>query len=396
MHPEHPAVAGHHHGELHDDIIYPHVVPFVLVHLALLGMFWTGVSAASLTVALVLYLVRMWAITAGFHRYFSHRSYKTGRVMQFVLAFLGQASAQRGVIWWSAIHRHHHLHSDTEEDVHSPRHMGFFHSHVGWIFRPKRATADYSSVPDLMAYPELVWLDRWHLVPPTLLAVACFVFGGWQMLVVGFFLSTVVLYHCVFFINSLAHVVGSQRYLTGDDSRNNWWLALITLGEGWHNNHHHYQSATAQGWRWYEIDLSYYVLKVMSWVGLVWDLRAPPERIVNNELPVGRKVLEKVAAQLAATVPVGQLADELHARWASSHVLDDLRDALGQARTEAEARLEALSLPHLPSLEELEARAREMFADTPSLPEISERAREMVLEALSAHILDVRLARVSR
>jgi stearoyl-CoA desaturase (delta-9 desaturase) len=311
--------------------------------------------------------------------------------MQFIMAFIGQSSAQRGVIWWSAIHRHHHLHSDTEEDIHSPRHMGFFHSHVGWIFRPLRATADYSSVPDLTRYPELVWLDRFHLLPAVLLAVGCFLLGGWEMLVVGFFCSTVLLYHCVFFINSLAHVVGSQRYLTGDDSRNNWWLALITLGEGWHNNHHHYQSATAQGWRWYEIDISYYVLKLMSWFGLVWDLRAPPERVLNNEQPVGRKVLEKVASQVAATVPVERLAQELQERWARSHVLDDLREAARRTRADAEARLEALTLPHLPTLEELEARAREMFDDQPSLADVAQRAREMVLEALSAYLLDAGL-----
>lgn len=389
MHPEHPAARhAHGHAEPHDDIIYPTAIPFVLVHLACLGAIWTGVSATSIAVAVGLYLIRMWGITAAFHRYFSHRSYKTSRVMQFILAFIGQTSAQRGVIWWAAIHRHHHLHSDTEEDIHSPRHMGFFHSHVGWIFRPMRATADYSAVPDLTRYPELVWLDRLHLLPAILLAVACYAFGGWEMLVVGFFWSTVVLYHCVFFINSLAHVVGSQRYLTGDDSRNNWWLALITLGEGWHNNHHHYQSATAQGWRWYEVDISYYVLKVMSWVGLVWDLRAPPERVLKNEQPVGRKVLEKVAAQVAATVPVERLAFELRERWERSHVLDDLRDAARRTREDAEARLEALTLPHLPSLEELEARAREMFNEQPAIGDIAARAREMVLEALSAHLLD--------
>jgi stearoyl-CoA desaturase (delta-9 desaturase) len=389
VHPEHPAArTAHAHAEPHDDIIYPAAVPFVLVHLACLGAIWTGVSTTAVLVAVALYLVRMWGITAGFHRYFSHRSYKTSRVMQFVMAFIGQSSAQRGVIWWSAIHRHHHLHSDTEEDIHSPRHMGFFHSHVGWIFRPKRASADYSSVPDLTRFPELVWLDRFHLVPAILLAVGCFLLGGWQMLVVGFFWSTVVLYHGVFFINSLAHVVGSQRYLTGDDSRNNWWLALITLGEGWHNNHHHYQSATAQGWRWYEIDISYYVLKAMSWVGLVWDLRAPPERVLNNEQPVGRKVLEKVAAQVAATVPVERLAQELRERWSRSHVLDDLREVARRTRADAEARLETLTLPDLPTLEELEARAREMFDEQPSLSDIAERAREMILEALSAHLLD--------
>ncbi len=390
MHPDHPAVrsAAHVEPEPHDDIIYPSAIPFVLVHLTCLGAIWTGVPLSAVIVAVVLYLVRMWAVTAGYHRYFSHRSYKTSRAFQFFLAFLGQTSAQRGVIWWSAIHRHHHLHSDTEDDTHSPRHMGFFHSHVGWIFNPKRFSADYSSVPDLTRFPELVWLDKHPYFPAFLLGVGCFLLGGWPMLIVGFFWSTVVLYHCVFFINSLAHVVGKQRYVTGDDSRNNWWLALITLGEGWHNNHHFYQSATAQGWRWYEIDISYYVLKGLSWMGLVWDLRAPPEKVVRGEQPLGRKVLEKVAVQVAATVPVENIASELKARWARSHVLDDLRSAARRARAEAESRLEDLSLPHLPSLEELEARAREMLPETPSLDEVVERARELILEALSAHLLE--------
>jgi stearoyl-CoA desaturase (Delta-9 desaturase) len=183
-----------------------------------------------------------------------------------VIAFLGQTSAQRGVIWWAAVHRHHHLHSDTEHDVHSPRHHGFLYSHVGWIFNPTNWKPDYGSVKDLTSYPELVWLDRLHYLPGILLGFGSGLWGGWAMLVVGFFWSTVALYHGTFFINSLAHVHGSQRYLTGDDSRNNFWLALITLGEGWHNNHHHYQSSTRQGFHWWEIDISYYVLKAMSWL----------------------------------------------------------------------------------------------------------------------------------
>jgi stearoyl-CoA desaturase (delta-9 desaturase) len=366
VHPDHPK-APPPSGEPHDDIIYPSTVPFVLVHLAVFGAIWTGVSATAVWVAVALYLVRMWAITAGFHRYFSHRSYKTSRAFQFALAFLAQTSAQRGALWWAAIHRHHHKHSDTPEDVHSPVHMGFWASHVGWIFRPKRNTADFDSIQDLTRYPELVWLNRFHLVPAILLAVACFLAGGWQMLVVGFFWSTVALYHGTFFINSLAHVVGSQRYVTGDDSRNNWWLALITLGEGWHNNHHHYQSATAQGWRWYEIDISYYLLKALSWTGLVWDL-------------------------LAATVPVRKMVDDLKARWDQLPGLEEIRASAVKAREDAEARLEeylaTLSHLEIPTVEELRARALRMYADTPSVDEIAERARELVLEAISAHLLE--------
>jgi stearoyl-CoA desaturase (delta-9 desaturase) len=391
VHPDHP-LAPAPSGEPHDDIIYPSTLPFILVHLACLGAIWTGVSATAAWVAVALYLIRMWAVTAAYHRYFSHRSFKTSRVFQFIMAFIAQSSAQRGALWWAAIHRHHHLHSDTPEDSHSPVHMGFWASHVGWIFRPKRHTADYSSIKDLTRYPELVWLNKYHLVPAIVLAVGCFLAGGWQMLVVGFFWSTVALYHGTFFINSLAHVVGSQRYVTGDDSRNNWWLALITLGEGWHNNHHHYQSATAQGWRWYEIDITYYTLKMMSWVGLVWDLRAPPKEVVENARPLGRKTLENVAVQLAATVPVRSMADELRARWDQLPDLQEIRARAVQKREDAERALEAyleeLSHVEIPTVEELRERAQQMFADTPSLDDIAERARELILEAYSAILLE--------
>ena len=393
MHPDHPK-APPPSGEPHDDIIYPSTIPFILVHLACFGAIWTGVSATAVWVAVFLYLIRMWAVTAGYHRFFSHRSYKTSRWFQFVLAFIAQSSAQRGALWWAAIHRHHHLHSDTPEDVHSPIHMGFWASHVGWIFKPKRHSADYSTIKDLTKYPELVWLNKYHLVPAIILAVGCFLAGGWQMLVVGFFWSTVALYHGTFFINSLAHVVGSQRYVTGDDSRNNWWLALITLGEGWHNNHHHYQSATAQGWRWYEIDISYYILKAMSWTGLVWDLRAPPKEVVENARPLGRKTLENVAVQVAATVPVRRMVEDLKSRWDQLPGLEEIqasaRASASKAREDAERRLtEYLAAhPEIPSVEELKERARRMFSDTPSLDEIAQRAREMIIEALSANLLE--------
>jgi stearoyl-CoA desaturase (delta-9 desaturase) len=204
----------------------------------------------------------------------------------------------------------------------------------------------------------------------------------------------VALYHGSFFINSLAHVVGSQRYVTGDDSRNNWWLALITLGEGWHNNHHHYQSATAQGWRWYEIDISYYILKAMSWTGLVWDLRAPPKEVVENARPLGRKTLENVAVQVAATVPVRRMVEDLKSRWDQLPGLEEIqasaRASASKAREDAERRLtEYLAAhPEIPSVEELKERARRMFSDTPSLDEIAQRAREMIIEALSANLLE--------
>jgi stearoyl-CoA desaturase (delta-9 desaturase) len=312
--------------------------------------------------------------------------------MQFLIAFIGQTSAQRGVIWWAAVHRHHHLHSDTEQDVHSPRHQGFLYSHVGWIFNHNNWKPDYGTVKDLTRYPELVWLNKINYVPAIMLGVALFMWGGWTMLVVGFFWSTVALYHGTFFINSLAHVHGSQRYLTGDDSRNNFWLALITLGEGWHNNHHHYQSSTRQGFQWYEVDLSYYVLKAMSWVRLVWDLRSPPPEIVRGERPIGRKVLEKVAGDLAGAFRVEQIAHSVRDAWDESHVLEDLQTKARHAGESVHKRLRELSVPYLPTIPELRDKAEEMFQDTPSLDMIVNRAHELLAEAVAQHLYDSALA----
>jgi len=250
---------------------------FAAIHVVPIALFWTGITIWDAVVCVALYLVRMFFITAGYHRYFAHRAYKLGRFMQFIMAVGGSLAAQKGVLWWASTHRHHHKYSDLDSDAHSPRH-GVFWSHIGWIFSPASEPTDYDRIKDFAKYPELVWLDKYYLVPPTVLGVATFLVGGWSMLVGGFFLSTVLLWHGTFSINSLAHIWGSRRYATTDDSRNNLWLALITLGEGWHNNHHHYQSSANQGFYWWEIDVSFYVLKALSWVGLASDLRRPPKR----------------------------------------------------------------------------------------------------------------------
>jgi stearoyl-CoA desaturase (delta-9 desaturase) len=228
-----------------------------------------------------LYFIRMFFITAGFHRYFAHRSYKMGRIMQFLMAFGGTTSAQKGVLWWAAHHRHHHKHSDEKSDIHSPRH-GFWWSHAGWILCDKYNETRFDLIPDLAKYPELRWINRFHLVPPTMLAIACFAIDGWTGLVIGFFLSTAVLYHGTFTINSLTHLFGRRRYATADTSRNSLILALITLGEGWHNNHHYYQRATNQGFFWWEIDISFYILKLLSWMRLVHGIHTPPQRVLDS------------------------------------------------------------------------------------------------------------------
>jgi stearoyl-CoA desaturase (delta-9 desaturase) len=367
--------------EFHDDIIYPATIPFILVHLVCIAALWTGVSLKALAVCLALYVVRMFGVTAGYHRYFSHRSFKTSRVGQFLLAWLAQSSTQRGALWWAAVHRHHHRHSDTELDAHSPRHRGFLYAHVGWIFDRRHAQTEMDAVPDLARYPEMAWLDRWPLVPAVLMGLGCWLAGGWQMLVVGFFWSTVLLYHGTFFINSLAHVHGSQRYVTGDDSRNNWWLAVITLGEGWHNNHHAYQRSTRQGFRWWEVDATFYVLKALSWVGVVWELGAPPAEVVRNEHRLGAAVSERVARQLAAAFPVERITAQVRAALEVDHAAE-LRAALASAQSQAVALLAELRIPELPTLEEVRQYAERTLARTPSLDAIAARARQIVLESV--------------
>jgi len=273
-------------------------IPFILCHLAVFAAFWTGVTWQAVVVCVVLYVVRMFAVTGGYHRYFSHRTFKTSRVFQFILAFLAQSSAQKGALWWAAHHRRHHKHSDQPGDVHSPVLGSFMDSHVGWFFYEGAGETDLDKIKDFAKYPELRFLNRFHLLPPILLGAACLWLFGTPGLVIGFFLSTVLLWHGTFFINSLAHVVGKRRFETTDDSRNNGWLALITLGEGWHNNHHRYQASARNGFYWWEVDVTYYVLKALSFFGVVWDLRPVPEKILEE----GRKADAARAA--------GELTDE--------------------------------------------------------------------------------------
>ncbi len=251
------------------------------IHAACLLALWTGVTATDLAICLGLFWIRLFGITGGYHRYFSHRTFRTSRAFQLVLAVLGVAAVQKGPLWWAAGHRRHHRYSDQDGDLHSPR-DGFWHAHQGWIFEERWHETEVRRVPDLARYPELVWLNRWHVVPPALLALTLFAFGGLSALVWGFAISTTLLWHSTYTINSLAHRYGSQRYDTGDDSRNNVWLALLTLGEGWHNNHHHYQASARNGFYWWEIDITYYVLCGLEKLGLVWDLRGVPDHVFDE------------------------------------------------------------------------------------------------------------------
>ena len=264
------------------------VVPFIGLHLACLGVIWVGISPFAVGVALALYALRMFAITGFYHRYFSHKAFRTSRPVQFLFGVVGASSVQRGPLWWAAHHRQHHRASDTEHDPHSPKHKGFWYSHMGWFLTRGAFRTDLDAVKDLAKFPELRLLDRFDILVPVLLAVGLFLLGGWletaapaletngpQLLIWGFFVSTVVLFHVTVTINSFAHRFGRRRFATRDDSRNNWFLALLTFGEGWHNNHHAFPTSARHGLRWWQFDLSYVVIKTMSLVGLTWDIKVP-------------------------------------------------------------------------------------------------------------------------
>ncbi len=270
-------------------------LPFIFVHVCCFGAIFTGVSTTALAFCLIFFWLRMFSITAFYHRYFSHKSFKTGRFTQFLFAVMGNSSCQRGPLWWASHHRRHHKHSDQDEDLHSPISNGFWFSHIGWFMSDYGFKTDYSVIKDLVKYPELRFLDRFDTLVPILFAVATYFIGefigtywpqsetsGLQMLVWGFFVSTTLLFHATFTINSLGHIWGKRRFNTKDQSRNNFWLALLTLGEGWHNNHHRFAVSARQGFYWWEIDVSYYLLKILSFFCVIYDLNPVPLRILKE------------------------------------------------------------------------------------------------------------------
>ena len=267
------------------------IIPFVALHVACFSALWVGVSAFSLWFMLGFYLLRMFAITGFYHRYFSHKTFQTSRALQFIFGLIGTMSSQRGPLWWAAHHRHHHRHADEAEDLHSPSH-GFLYSHMGWFLNKQNFATNQKLIPDWLKYPELIWLDRFSMPITIATGALIWALGSWlgvhypqlgtsgaQLFVWGFLISTILLTHATLLINSLAHRIGSRAYNTHDESRNNWLLAIITLGEGWHNNHHFYAGSVRQGFHWWQIDITFYILKVMSWLGLVWRLNPVPAKV---------------------------------------------------------------------------------------------------------------------
>ena len=272
-----------------DTIDWFRVIPFILIHFGALAAFWTHFEWYLVWVALFLFVIRMFAITGFYHRYFAHKTFKTSRLMQFIFAFIGSTAAQRGPIWWASHHRRHHLNSDRHNDHHSPHTHHFLWSHMGWFLAKKNFLTDRKVVRDLIKFKELVLIDRFDWLPPVLLLLSLFVIGdylsltsgisGLNMVIWGFCVSTILVYHCTFAVNSIAHLWGTQRYNTKEESKNNFFVALLTFGEGWHNNHHHYPGSIRQGFYWWEVDLTYYALRFLSFFGIVYNLRTVSKAI---------------------------------------------------------------------------------------------------------------------
>ena len=279
-------------------IDWARAIPYFLIHISIISIFYVGFSSFALFVCLMMFAIRMFAITGFYHRYFSHKTFKTSRVAQFIFAIIGASAVQRGPIWWAAHHRGHHMHSDTEKDQHSPKTHSFLWSHTGWFLSKANFITHTKLVKELSRFPELRLVDRFDILVPIFTCIGLFYFGefinskypelntnGFQLLSWGFIVSTIFLYHATFLVNSVAHLWGKKRYGTQDSSRNNFIVALLTFGEGWHNNHHHFPGSAKQGFYWWEIDLTYYLLKLLSIFGIIWDIRT-----VSNNIRESNKV----------------------------------------------------------------------------------------------------------
>lgn len=277
--------------------------PFTAVHLSCLLVVLVGWSPLALVVAGVLYVSRAFGITGFYHRCFAHRAFRVPRAVQFAGALLGASAAQQGPLWWVGHHREHHRYTDRPGDPHSPVTGGFWWSHVAWIFHPENVRTRIERVRDLAVFPELRLLDRFHHVAPVSLGVVTFGAGmvlkeafPWlhtsgPQLAVWAAISTVALYHSTFAVNSVAHRFGSRPYDTRDESRNNWWVSALTIGEGWHNNHHRFPNSARQGWRRWQFDPTWMGIRAMAALGLATALRPVPAAVLtrgSGRLPASR------------------------------------------------------------------------------------------------------------
>jgi stearoyl-CoA desaturase (delta-9 desaturase) len=272
------------------------IARLIIGHLAVLGAFFVPVTTELLVASVLTYFLRVFAIEGVAHRYFSHRSFKTSRGFQLMLAVLMASTGQRGPIWWAMHHRRHHRYSDEPGDPHSPVLGSRFHAYLGWLVSDETLATNPDEMRDLSRYQELVWINKYHYIFPLLTLVATYLLGqytsifgasqlGWSAVVWVFFVSTMAAHHVPYIVNTFAHgsrkgLFASRAYETPDTTSNLWWFAIPSMGAAWHNNHHRYMNAARAGFRWYELDLAYLTLRVLAAARLVWDLHEVPTHVV--------------------------------------------------------------------------------------------------------------------
>jgi fatty-acid desaturase len=255
---------------------WPNLLFMILFHvLALAALFFFTWKA--LAVAVVLWCVSIFfGIGIGYHRLLTHRGFKTPRLLRYFLTVCGTLALEGGPIYWIVNHRVHHQHTDRHGDPHTPEEGGWW-SHAGWVLHGTGLTGQTELIrqyaPELLEDPFMVWISNYHWLPLTVLAVVLFALGGLPWLLWGIFLRVTLGLHAVWFVNSATHMWGSRRFSTKDNSRNLWWVAVLTGGEGWHNNHHAYPVSARHGLAWYELDVNYYTIWLLGKLGLATQIR---------------------------------------------------------------------------------------------------------------------------
>jgi stearoyl-CoA desaturase (Delta-9 desaturase) len=297
--------------------VLPNVVQitiFWLVQASALLVFAVPFRWAFIAIWAASHFIRAIGLTLAFHRYFAHRAFKMNRVARFAWAFIGTAAMQKGPLWWAGHHVNHHRFADRDGDPHSPMVSGVYYAHIGWFLndaKNDRLEPTNPVIRDFRKAPEIVWLDKYFFVPPLLLAIVLYAIGDIPLLVWGFCLPTTTLAHATFAINTVNHMFGSRRFETVDESRNNPITAVFAVGEGWHNNHHRYQRAARNGFYWWEFDPTWYVIRAMAALGLVWDVQPVPKRIYDEARVVKAKRAAVRVPSIREAIPMSlELAEE--------------------------------------------------------------------------------------
>ncbi len=255
------------------------------MHVGAIAGFFTFSWPAFWTAIFLWWLTGGIGICLGYHRYFTHKSYATPKVIQYLLAICGCMAGEAGPIAWVAAHRYHHTYSDTDQDPHSPL-KGFLWSHFTWLFGRENFLASYDSYkkycPDMIKDKFIVFLDRYHMLPVLFLTGILYAMGGWSFVVWGIFVRSLIVYHSTWLVNSASHIWGYRTYKTTDASRNNWWVAILAFGEGWHNNHHAFQRSARHGFHWWEFDITYRTIQILWVLGLASEIHLPVQSIATG------------------------------------------------------------------------------------------------------------------